>query len=342
MLTLTTNAQIREAIQSVLARTDVRRVVLSGFVGEGAEELIPKPKGVEVYCWDREGATNPDAVRALLRTGAKVFFVSNLHCKVYWGSGRGCVVGSANLSQNGLGNEGLSEVAVQLPARSFDMTSYLRRLRHTRVTEAVLNEFEERCRRYRGRNKAQELLTPNKALKRTRRRTPTFAEWMSMDYPMPWSIEIADTFFNHRDEKEIVRRGLLTDKDVDSEVDYWTGEKGMTTPGRWLLFVEVGRIKNAFAVNWCCADEQIPSRRLGPNLREDLAPWFAIQRSETKHFGVVPFNAEEPRFQKALKQFLKDRRAMNYEGACALARNGKLKPEALDGLLEQYTKTSPN
>jgi hypothetical protein len=57
MLTLTTNAQIREAIQSVLSRTDVRRVVLSGFVGEGAEKLTPKPKGVEVYCWDREGCT---------------------------------------------------------------------------------------------------------------------------------------------------------------------------------------------------------------------------------------------------------------------------------------------
>lgn len=54
MTTLIASAQIREAIQSVLSRTDVSRVVLSGFVGEGAEKLIPEPLGVEAYCWDRE------------------------------------------------------------------------------------------------------------------------------------------------------------------------------------------------------------------------------------------------------------------------------------------------
>jgi hypothetical protein len=335
MTVLSTNSAIRNAIQKMLGATNRRRVVISGFVGAGAEALIPNPEGVEVYCWDREGATNPQAVRALLQQRAKVFFAPGLHAKVYWAEGKGCIVGSANLSQNGLGKDGLHEVAVQLPPRRFDLNGFLRRLKLTTVTEPVLNEFEERCRRYRGRNSGQELLSSRGWAKRAQKRTPTFAEWMAMEYRMPWNLEVTDTYFNDREEKEIVRRGVMTDEDVGAGVDYWTGQKGMTTPGRWVLFVEVTRNGRGFEASWCCADERTPSRRLGPDLQESSAPWFAIQRSETKHFGPVPFNVAEPGFQTALKRFLKAHRAMNYVGARALAPNGQLKRAHLFELLRR-------
>ncbi len=156
------------------------------------------------------------------------------------------------------------------------MNGFLRKLKAKPVTESVLNAFEERCRKYRGRNGGQELLSPTKAAKRPRKRTPTFAEWMKMNYRMPWSIELTDTFFNDQEEKEIQRRGVLTEEDIDSGVDYWTGEKGVTTPGRWVLFVEVTRKGRGVGVGWSCADEQISSKRLGPRLQEDHASWFAI------------------------------------------------------------------
>ena len=336
MTVLSTNFAICNAIQKLLGAPSRRRVVISGFVGAGAEALIPKPEGVEVYCWDREGATNPQAVRALLQHRAKVFFAPGLHAKVYWAEGKGCIVGSANLSQNGLGKDGLHEVAVQLPPRSFDLNGFLRRLKLTTVTEPVLNDFEERCRRYRGRNGGKELLSPPRGARRPHKRTPTFAEWMAMDYRMPWSLEVTDMYFNEREETEIVHRGVMTDEDLEAGVDYWTGQKGMTTPGRWVLFVEVTPNGRGFKTCWSCADDQIPSRRLGPGLQEDSAPWFAIQRSETKHFGPVPFRVEAPAFQAALKRFLKAHRAMNNERACALAPNGQLKPKHLSELLRSF------
>jgi hypothetical protein len=268
-----------------------------------------------------------------------VFFVSNLHAKVYWAEGRGCIVGSANLSQNGLGEGGLHEVAVQLPPRSFDLNGFLRKLKRTPVTKAVIDAFDERCRLFRGRNHGRELLDGRKNKKGARAKTPTFAQWMAMDYQIPWSLEVADTFYSTKDEKEIVRRGVLSDEDVEFEVDYWSGTKGMTTPGRWVLFVEVTGKRRSVEGYWACAEEQMKCSRLGPRLCDDTSAWFAIQRSENKHFGPVPFSASEPRFQKALRRFLQTHKALDYHRACKLAPDGQLDMRHMKELLALYRQS---
>ena len=82
MTVLTTNSAIRRAVAALLGDSSRRRVVVSGFIGAGAEMWVPEAAGATIYCWDKPGGTNPEAVRELLRLKAKVLFVSYLHAKI--------------------------------------------------------------------------------------------------------------------------------------------------------------------------------------------------------------------------------------------------------------------
>ena len=83
-----------------------RRIACVAYVGQDCRKFIPHPKGVEVYCWPQVGATNPDGIQSLVDAGAIVWFVDQLHTKVYWTDGVGCIVGSANLTNNALFGDG--------------------------------------------------------------------------------------------------------------------------------------------------------------------------------------------------------------------------------------------
>src|SRR5262245_37865896 len=109
---LYTAAEVRSAIVRLFSFSRGRRVAISAFVGDGAEAYLPKPSGIQLICWPKEGGTNPNALRRLMAKGVEVFFCDALHMKVYWAEGRGAVVTSANLSRNALGAGDLKEVGV--------------------------------------------------------------------------------------------------------------------------------------------------------------------------------------------------------------------------------------
>ncbi len=114
---------ISEAIKRVLGGRDVRCAV--AFWGEGAAEFIvgsgTKLEDVRILCDIDLGATSPRALRALgAPTNADLREHPRLHAKVYI-SDLGAVVGSANMSANGLGfgkKIGLEEAAVFLEPNS--------------------------------------------------------------------------------------------------------------------------------------------------------------------------------------------------------------------------------
>jgi len=87
----------------VLFSGEGKKVALVAFVGYGAIDQLPMNiKELSVYCWPKPGATNPDGVRRLIKSGVKVYFCDNLHSKVYWTERKGMIVTSANLSANAL------------------------------------------------------------------------------------------------------------------------------------------------------------------------------------------------------------------------------------------------
>ena len=118
---LRNSGEIREAVWKLFSAPKTRRVALVAYVGADAQDYLPYPSGIELICWDKEGSTDPDAIRELRRLKVKVSFANNLHMKVFWAEERGAIVGSANLSNNGFSDYGLYEVAVLFPANSIDI-----------------------------------------------------------------------------------------------------------------------------------------------------------------------------------------------------------------------------
>jgi len=132
---LTAPTQIRSAIRDLLSDAKDQRIVAVAFVGADALSFLAAHEGVQVYCWPQPGGTNPAGIEALVAAGAKVHFVERLHAKIYWSRAHGCLIGSANLTANALGESGLREVVVRLPPGRFDIRPFIRSLR-------ILDDFD--------------------------------------------------------------------------------------------------------------------------------------------------------------------------------------------------------
>lgn len=92
--------------------------VACAYVGVDWQELIGKPKALDAIIVSPTIGSNPDAIAELVELigWERVFFLDNLHAKLYIGA-RSVIIGSANLTRNGLGGNGLIELCVELKSR---------------------------------------------------------------------------------------------------------------------------------------------------------------------------------------------------------------------------------
>jgi hypothetical protein len=100
------NTNYKETIESI-AEEEGELCVAVAFLGKGAESLIhSKSSGpVKIICNLKSGATNPETIEALRQKGINPKQHDRLHAKVVIGTSS-AVIGSANLSSNGLNLEG--------------------------------------------------------------------------------------------------------------------------------------------------------------------------------------------------------------------------------------------
>lgn len=129
--------------------TDERKVAIVGFVGGNAAEYIPSRKNLEIFCWPLPHATNPDGIVALNGMGANVYFKEKLHAKIYWAEGRGVIIGSANLSDNALGENGLMEFAVYIRDEKFNIDDVIKDFELdglSKFSKQQLNELRKKSR----------------------------------------------------------------------------------------------------------------------------------------------------------------------------------------------------
>ena len=100
------SASYKTEVQALIARHPRLRLAVA-FWGRGSDELITgEPNSrFQIICNLTSGGTNPDPIRALTKTkNVEIRTLSTLHAKVICGDNE-AIVGSANLSTNGLNNE---------------------------------------------------------------------------------------------------------------------------------------------------------------------------------------------------------------------------------------------
>ena len=282
------------------------------FVGSGAERFIPRPKGLTLVCWNKPGCTDADTIRHLIELGVEVFFSDDLHMKVYWSATRGAVLGSANLSSNGLGEGGLVELAVKVPSDMVPAERILARLAKVKATPSRLDDLEHRTIAYRSAN-AGETVFGGPA---TAAPPPSFTDWYNAPTRKTWRLFAYDDSTLRLGEQG---KEKLKERGYEKAEDYWTGDDGQTDPYRWLLSVNVK--SKAGAVAWSCGDFRFRMKSDDPEYTRDW-PYFAIQLRPTVKYGKPPF-ALDAATKKAIRQVLDAEGVKDDASAQRYAPHGK-------------------
>jgi hypothetical protein len=191
MLPLLSANAIRTAVQNVLADPRQERVVVVAFVGKDPTRWLPSDmKGIKLYCWPKPGSTNPASIEALLNEEVDVHFVDNLHAKVFWGETGGAVIGSANLSENGMEDERLIEAAVQLESGNPAIVEFLDSIK-SRAVRSDNPRFKEAFDRLHvadvqhWRNNPPQ---PKAVGSYKNESIPTFGDWCDSKMPERWQL----------------------------------------------------------------------------------------------------------------------------------------------------------
>jgi hypothetical protein len=108
-----TGPELRREVAKILSKRG-ERIVLTAYVGDKPLALLGShPRGIRLYCWPALGSTSGNGVKRLLDAKVDVRFVDGLHAKLYWCK-QAAIVGSANLSDAGLGAKAGREIGVRL------------------------------------------------------------------------------------------------------------------------------------------------------------------------------------------------------------------------------------
>lgn len=139
---LRNSLEIKQKLQSLFSGSGEKWAIV-GFVGYNALDHLPRGvDNLSVICWPKAGGTNPDGVRRLIDNGVSVYFCDRLHQKIYWKNRTGLIIGSANLSDNALGENGLHEFAVYCEDNDFDINQITSGLDYLRATPEALAKLD--------------------------------------------------------------------------------------------------------------------------------------------------------------------------------------------------------
>jgi hypothetical protein len=295
---LVTSKQIRDKIRWVLGDTHDERIALVAFVGHDAVKFLANPKGIQLYCWLKVLGTNPNGLRSLLSRDVDLFEVNNLHMKLYWSRKRGAVLGSANLSENALGNDVQFELAVYLPPKTVDIKRLMKRFVARKIDGPRIDSFETRYNLYPLRN--QDDFTQFSSSKS---QTPNFLDWCSLrrksietPFRLYWWWEEANP---PNDALKVVKQETGSDYNLGfinsmSKKDYELGE--------WVLSFRESSYTNGdirpLKIGWFVPQEYARTQEKGWAKYSHI--WFQVRKT----LQSEPFDLQDPIFKKALTNVL--------------------------------------
>jgi hypothetical protein len=273
---LYTSADIRQEVVRLFSVSNGRRVAISAFVGEGAEAYLPKPAGLELICWPKEGGTNPDVLRRLMKRGAKVSFVDSLHMKLYWSEDLGAVLTSANLSTNALGSGNLKEIGILLPSEQIDIERVIESLKKRPLTGLELRRLDRRHKDYAKRNRRAG----------QRARISSFEEWYKSPFRPKWKLGWYDSTGTIAKEAKRISKQKYN---VSEPKDYLDARRGDYMENDWVLRFN---IKKPSAVDWLFVDfmVKVPETEKGYDRKY---PFQAIQVWTAKKYPPYPFRIDQ-------------------------------------------------
>ena len=276
---LYTGQEIRKEIHRIFANTKQRRVAVVAFVGKGAIAHLPKPKGLEVYCWPRAGCTIVSAIEELQDRKAKVYFADKMHAKVYWAEKSGAVIGSANISDNAFGSGNLRETGVAISSSEVDIEQLIRIIKPREVSAEELDTLRRQEaieRRRNGATKAKVTI-------------PTFAEWYDGTGGTKWKWDFWENYGGG-----VSRRANAAAKEMHPTFvpqEYIYCNRDTLRDDEWVLRVKLTTNGILMAPEWIYVERVVLVAKRDPVYDADY-PYQAIQIRERRHCPAPPFTID--------------------------------------------------
>jgi hypothetical protein len=318
------SSQVRRKIQDLFSTSQGRRVIITAFVGEGAEAFVPRPRGVQVVCWPNPTGTNPHAIRKLISKKAKVYFANRLHMKVYWTARKGAVITSANLSTNALGSGDLKEAGVFLPAGEVDIAKLLSIVKPRPVSKNELLRLE----------KEYNALSVKHRRRAASTKGTSFKDWYKSAYRTPWLLGWSN---NEGDfSKEAIKIGR---DEYEVREPYWfiDGRRGDYSKDDWILTFTLKK-NGVTDLNWMYTDRVV---KVSPKDKaySKSYPFQAVQMRTGKYYPKPPFVLNS-RFRRAITAAVKTFGSEEIENLLKLAPTDRLLGLMLSDLSRLYRTRS--
>ncbi len=304
MKTLATGTEITHAIHEVLVNQDDERIIIVAFVGIDPLRWIPTPKDLSLYCWPHAGATHPDGIAQLIDAGVDVHFVDRLHAKIFWSRTGGTVIGSANLSQNALGEKSLIEACIRLEPGQFQIQEVISGFEDkaigqdnpefSRIFEKLRTEHVAFCQWNPSSPMAQKVSKD--------RKLPTFGEWLQDGQRKAWQLSYFNSERNgptDTDEKTGVPNALDHFEHFVGEISSEKLELHKPTLNFGIL--QSGwRLRKRAQLFWWYPSHSFKSS----DLEWNESPYIWLCERLEKPNLIDPFDLNEPRFYEALNKCL--------------------------------------
>lgn len=292
MKILYNSSQVCQEIKKLFSSSKSRRVAIVAFIGKDAEAYLPKPHGLELICWPKAGGTDPNVLRKLIKRGVKLFFVNNLHMKIYWTQDCGAIITSANLSSNALGSGDLKEIGVLLNSKDIDINSVIKHLKPRKHTKSIFDSLDAAHAKYNAKNPSR----------RNNFKSFTYKDWYNLKPLRKWKLylfeeyelEYSSNAINYARSNYNVYpfAGLAFSKNDYDEND-------------WVLKF---RVKNnrIFDISWIFIEKifLVPKNEKGSYDSDN--PYEAIQVHPLKQYSPPPFQINtifRSAFKKSLIKF---------------------------------------
>jgi hypothetical protein len=290
-----TSAQLRLRIRKLFEnpKASGRRVVIVAYIGVDYAKFLPNPKGIQIVCSPTPGATSADAVQHLMDAGAKIRFSDRLHMKVYWAEKIGCLITSANLSDNALGMKALKEMGILVDAGTIDIDRLLKEAKPYQVKKKLewLRKEGEKVK-----------LAMAKAGRRVLYDPKGYEDWYADNPKIRKSWKIA-SWEGHVKSAAAARE--ITREKFGRPVpwDWISADKGRLRKGDWLLCFRwtKGEVREP---SWMYVDHVVQVRKSEQGAYDEGFPLQAFQAEEPLRYDAPPFSIGT-KFSQALTKAIR-------------------------------------
>jgi hypothetical protein len=290
-----TSGELRLRIRKLFEnpKASGRRVVIVAYIGVDYATFLPNPKGTEIVCSPTPGATSAEAVQKLIAAGARVWFSDRLHMKVYWAQKIGCLITSANLSDNALGMNGLKEMGILVDADMVDIERLLKEAKAYPVKKKLewLRKEGEKVKLAMAKTGRRVLYDPK-----------GYADWYK-DGPKVRKTWKLAWWEGDAKPAEAAREFVRKKFDRSEPWDWLNVDKDQIRKGDWLLCFNrtKGQVRGP---SWLYVDSVVPVRKSEPAAYEEDFPFQAFQAEEPIRYDAPPFGVGH-KFAQALTKAIK-------------------------------------